>query len=113
MNNNTAIPTKNNLIAPNLSGTWTPEQIWNTGFLTTYASSIGALAVERYPSDNCYAEYGIGSPVSPQEMLPSYLNHTAPQNLLSSYMNSTNVAQQYGHPFLMFEVTRFPELSFI
>lgn len=43
----TAIPKRNNLIAPSVSGTWTPEDVWSTGFLTSYDSSLGALAVEK------------------------------------------------------------------
>lgn len=44
---NDAIPKRNNLIAPSVSGTWTPEDVWNTGFLTSYDASLGALAVEK------------------------------------------------------------------
>lgn len=116
VNADSAIPTKNNLIGPNLAGTWTPEEVWDTGFISDYSSSLGALAVEHYPSDNCYAEYGIGSPVYPQDVFASYLNHTAAQDLVAPYLNSTNVAQAAGKPFLMFETNTascggFPGIS--
>lgn len=43
------IPVKNNLIGPSVAtGSWTPEMVWDTGFITSYASSLGALAVEQY-----------------------------------------------------------------
>ncbi|KAF7986462.1 hypothetical protein HWV62_31241 [Athelia sp. TMB] len=111
-----AIPTKNTLIAPNLSGTWTPEEVWDTGFISSYTGSLGALAVEHYPSDNCFAEYGIGAPVSPQDVFGAYLNHTAAQQLVQPYLNSTAVAQAAGKPFLMFETNTascggFPGIS--
>ena len=50
------IPTRNNLIGPSVaSGPWTPEDVWNTGFITTYSDVLSALAVEQYvPSHNLF-----------------------------------------------------------
>ena len=46
--NNTQIPIKNNLIAPSVAtGPWTPEMVWDTGFVQAYSSSLGALSVEQ------------------------------------------------------------------
>ena len=42
------VQNRNMLIGPNLAGTWTPESVWDTGFATTYSSSLSALAVEQY-----------------------------------------------------------------
>jgi len=114
--NDAKIPTKNNLIAPNLAGTWTPESVWDTGFIPAFTNNLGALAVEHYPSDNCNAEYGIGSPVNVQDIFPAYLNHTAGINIIQPYLNSTAIAQAAGKPFLMFETNTascggFPGLS--
>ena len=39
------------------------EQAWGTGFVKTCASSLTALAVEKYPTDNCA---GIEKPVDAQ-----------------------------------------------
>ena len=41
------IPVNNNLIGPSVSGGWTPEQVWDTGFITRYESNLGALSVEQ------------------------------------------------------------------
>lgn len=41
------IPVKNNLIVPSVSGTWSPESVWNTGILQTCGESLIALAVEQ------------------------------------------------------------------
>ncbi|KZT66784.1 glycoside hydrolase family 79 protein [Daedalea quercina L-15889] len=101
-----AIPRRNNLIAPSVSGTWTPEEVWATGFLTSYDSSLGALAVEKYPDDNCAALYpsgGFGSAKDPQSVFPNYLNHTSGQLLVQPYLTSTALAQQKRKPFYMFE----------
>jgi len=116
VNNDAKIPTKNTLIAPNLAGTWTPEEVWDTGFITSYTSSLGGLAVEHYPSDNCNAQYGIGQPVVVQDIFPTYLNHDAGKTIIQPYLNSTVVAQAAGKPFLMFETNTascggFPGLS--
>ncbi|KAH7925637.1 glycoside hydrolase family 79 protein [Leucogyrophana mollusca] len=114
--NDAHIPVRNNLVAPSVSGTWTPEMVWATGFISTYSSSLGYLAVEHYPNDNCYTEYGIGTPADPQALFPSYLSHDAATNLVAPYLNSTIVAQQAGKPFLMFETNTascggFPGIS--
>ncbi|KAH7927999.1 glycoside hydrolase family 79 protein [Leucogyrophana mollusca] len=97
------IPVKNKLISPSVSGTWSPESVFDAGLVTNYGSSIGALSVEHYPTDNCYPEYQVGTYHDPQQEFPSYLTHTAGQYLVQPYLNSTNYAQSVGKPFLMFE----------
>jgi len=46
------ITRKNGLfIIPSISATvWTPEDVWNTGIVSTYTDSLYGLAVERYVS---------------------------------------------------------------
>ncbi|EGO20268.1 glycoside hydrolase family 79 protein [Serpula lacrymans var. lacrymans S7.9] len=116
MQNDANVPNQGLLIGPNLAGVWSPEDIWNTGFVQQYNQELSALAVERYPSDNCYATFGIGTPRTGQEMFPSYLTHQSGIDIVSSYLNSTNYAQSVGKPFLMFETNTascggFPGLS--
>ncbi|KAF9228223.1 glycoside hydrolase family 79 protein [Gyrodon lividus] len=111
-----SIPNKDLLIGPNLAGVWQPEQIWDTGFVTNFNQNLAALAVERYPTDNCYAQFGTGTPRTGQEMLPDYLSHKSGQQIVSEYLNSTAYAQTVGKPFLMFETNTascggFPGLS--
>lgn len=103
VNNDVNIPVKNNLVAPSITGKWTPESVWDTGLVESYSSSLGALAVEHYPTDNCYALYGIGSPVIPQDVFQNFLNHTSGINIIAPYLNSTNYAQATGKPFIMME----------
>lgn len=45
----TQISNRNNiLIGPSVSsGDWTPEQVWDTGFVDSYGSSLGYLSVEQ------------------------------------------------------------------
>ncbi|THH33380.1 hypothetical protein EUX98_g815 [Antrodiella citrinella] len=105
--NDSSIPVRNNLIAPSVAtGPWTPEDVWNTGFIPAYTASLGALAVEHYPDDNCAAAFpdaGFGAPIDPQTIFSNYLNHTAGIAIVAPYLNSTNIAQQAGKPFLMME----------
>ncbi|KJA24861.1 glycoside hydrolase family 79 protein [Hypholoma sublateritium FD-334 SS-4] len=102
--NDTNIPNKGLLIGPNLAtGDWTPEMVWNTGFVDAYSANLGYLAVEHYPTDNCFAQFGIGTPRDPQETFPNFLNHTAGQALIAPYLNSTAYAQTKGKKLLMFE----------
>lgn len=45
---NANIPVKNNLIGPSVAtGAWTPEMVWDTGFIPSYTNSLSALAVEQ------------------------------------------------------------------
>jgi hypothetical protein len=117
INNNPNIPVKNNLIGPSVAtGLWTPEMVWDTGFIAAYTNSLGALAVEHYPDDNCGAQYGLGAVKDPQTEFPNYLNHTAGKALVAPYLNSSQIAQAAGKPFLMFETNTascggFPGIS--
>jgi hypothetical protein len=117
INADNSIPTKNDIIAPNLSGAWTPESVWDTGFITTYGSNLGILSVEHYPNDNCLAIYGgSGQPVDYQATFSTYLNHAAGQSIVTLYANTSVVAQQAGKPLMMFETNTascggFPGIS--
>ncbi|KAI0073210.1 hypothetical protein K474DRAFT_1666888 [Panus rudis PR-1116 ss-1] len=105
--NDENIPIRNNLIAPSVAtGAWTPEMVWDTGFIPAYTNQLGALAVEQYPDNNCAAAFpdaGLGDPKDPQAVFTNYLNHTAGISIIQKYLNSTQIAQQAGKPFLMFE----------
>ncbi|KAJ7731915.1 glycoside hydrolase family 79 protein [Mycena maculata] len=110
------VPVKNNLIGPSVSGTWTPEMVWDTGFITDYLDNLFALSVEHYPTDNCFPEYGIGVYHDPQVEFSDFLNHTSGVALCEPYLNSTAIAQTVGKPFLMFETNSascggFPGIS--
>ncbi|KAF8900143.1 glycoside hydrolase family 79 protein [Gymnopilus junonius] len=99
-----SIHNQNILIGPSVNtGPWTPEMVWDTGFINNYTSNLAYLSVEHYPSDNCFAQFGIGTPRDPQTMFTHYLNHTAPQALISPYLNSTAYVQTQGKKLLMFE----------
>lgn len=45
--NDSLVSTRNNLIGPSVSGTWSPEQVWDTGFITDYSADLLALSVEQ------------------------------------------------------------------
>ena len=48
MEADSGIPNKNMLICPSVAtGAWTPELVWDTGFINTYGSYLTALAVEQ------------------------------------------------------------------
>lgn len=95
---------RNILIGPSLANAdWQPSQVWDTGFVDSYSDNLAYLSVERYPTDNCYAQFGSGTYRDPQDMFPTYLNHTAGQSLASQYLDSTAYAQSKGKGLLMFE----------
>ncbi|KAJ7158215.1 glycoside hydrolase family 79 protein [Mycena crocata] len=111
------IPFKNNLIGPSVAtGDWTPEMVWDTGFIDAFSSSLTALAVEHYPDNNCFAAFGVGGAKNYQETFPNFLNHTSGQLLVAPYLNSSAIALAAGKPFLMFETNSascggFPGIS--
>ncbi|KAI0823157.1 hypothetical protein BC628DRAFT_1325396 [Trametes gibbosa] len=115
--NNTKITRKKTLIAPSTEGSvWKdplnpdnapqgPEAVWNTGFVQQYDEFLSALAVERYPNNNCadiFPSPGT-TPVDLLTLFSQYLTHNNAFNLLQPYLNSTMLAQTWGKPFLMFE----------
>ncbi|KAI0087487.1 glycoside hydrolase superfamily [Irpex rosettiformis] len=104
---NPEIKTRNNLIGPSVaSGPWSPEDVWNTGFIEDHASALSALAVEHYPDNNCakvFPNGGFGDPKDPQAVFANYLNHTSGIAMVQSYLNSASLAKQAGKPLLMFE----------
>ncbi|KAJ7303068.1 glycoside hydrolase family 79 protein [Mycena albidolilacea] len=94
------------LIGPNIADfSWTPEQVWDSGFVDKFHDNLAFLAVEKYPRDNCAAMFGGPNAVvtDPQTILPYYLTHDAHTKLLAPYLNSTTYAQKVDKPFLMFE----------
>ncbi|KAI0799775.1 hypothetical protein BC629DRAFT_197696 [Irpex lacteus] len=118
-NEGSSVPVRNNLIAPSVSGTWTPESVFDTGFVTAYTGSLGALAVEHYPDNNCAAAFPgstSAAPVVPQDVFPDYLSHNAGNSIVSAYLDASAVALAAGKPFIMFETNTascggFPGLS--
>ncbi|KAJ6577637.1 hypothetical protein B0H19DRAFT_932173 [Mycena capillaripes] len=94
------------LVGPNIADfSWTPEQVWDSGFVDKFGPNLAYLAVEKYPRDNCAAMFGGPNAVvtDPQTVLPLYLTHDAHTGLLAPYLNSTMYAQTVNKPFLMFE----------
>ncbi|KAI0341171.1 glycoside hydrolase family 79 protein [Trametopsis cervina] len=104
-NNDPKIPVKDNLIGPSLSLVeWSMEQVWDTGFISDFNSSLYSLSVEKYPMDNCARFYADSGPlVIPQDVFGDYLSHKSGKNLIGPMLNSTLLAQQYQKPFIMFE----------
>lgn len=69
-----------------------------------------------YPADNCFAQFGLGTPEDPQQLFPNFLNHGAGRSIVAPYLNSTAFAQQKGKQLLMFETNTascggFPGIS--
>ncbi|KAJ3780407.1 hypothetical protein GGU10DRAFT_416604 [Lentinula aff. detonsa] len=74
---------------------------WGHGYLWLEYSMDERRAL--YPTDNCYAQYGTGTPRNDTELRPTYLMHTSAQSLIQPYLNSTAYAQSKSKPFIMFE----------
>lgn len=47
INNDPAILVKGNIVGPSIAmSAWTPQQVWDTGYIQAYANDLGALSVE-------------------------------------------------------------------
>ncbi|KAF9529145.1 hypothetical protein CPB83DRAFT_853311 [Crepidotus variabilis] len=106
------------LIGPSIQNIWTPEQVWDTGFVDAFSPNLAYLSVERYPTDNCAAKYpGFNFTLNdPQATFPTFLTHQSSTNLVSSYLNSTAYALSKGKQLVMFETNTascggFPGIS--
>ncbi|EIN05065.1 hypothetical protein PUNSTDRAFT_107355 [Punctularia strigosozonata HHB-11173 SS5] len=88
------------LIGPSVSSRWTPEEVWDTGFISRFSANLGALSVERYYDTACT---NVPHPRDAQTVFPNYLNHTAATSFVARYTPSTAVAQAAAKPFIMFE----------
>ncbi|ESK94670.1 glycoside hydrolase family 79 protein [Moniliophthora roreri MCA 2997] len=110
------------LIGPSVAtGAWTPEMVWDTGFIDAYGNDeglLGGLAVEHYPDDNCFALYGasVGQPKELQSTFSNYLNHTSARMLVGRYLNSSRISVDAGLPLFMLETNTascggFPGIS--
>ncbi|KAJ7054035.1 glycoside hydrolase family 79 protein, partial [Mycena amicta] len=92
------------LIGPSISSHWKLEDVWDTGFLDTYSTSLGTLSAEYYPLNNCARLFNNSHiSVNPQDVFSSYLNHTSATSIVQRYLNSTAIAQRYNLPFVMLE----------
>ncbi|KAJ7593397.1 glycoside hydrolase family 79 protein [Mycena floridula] len=101
---NPNIPNKDCLIGPGIAaGEWTPESVWNTGFVDSYSQQLAYLAVEHYPLDNCFSRYGTGTYRDPQANFINYLTHDAGKGIVATFLNTTAYAQTKGKEVIMFE----------
>ncbi|KAF5376683.1 hypothetical protein D9615_007846 [Tricholomella constricta] len=104
MTTNDRILNRNLLIGPNIaSADWKAEDVWNTGFVDQYSENLAYLAVENYPTDNCFAQFGVGTQQNPQTLFPTFLDHNAGKNIINKFLNSTAYAQTKNKKLLMFE----------
>nr|GAT58634.1 predicted protein [Mycena chlorophos] len=104
--NSTKYPSVNGkLIGPSISSHWKLENVWDTGFIDEYRASLGALSVEYYPLNNCaqFTNQSTTTATNPQDVFPTYLNHTSATHIVQRYLNSTALAQNHNLPFVMVE----------
>jgi hypothetical protein len=91
------------LIGPSTgSGDWSAEDTFAAGFFN-YSANLASVAVEHYPTDNCFGQFGFGTNRSGQDMFPTFLNHTSGQSIVSQFSNAAAIAQTNNKPFIMFE----------
>ncbi|KAG6827198.1 hypothetical protein H0H92_012825 [Tricholoma furcatifolium] len=102
------LPGQNLLVGPNIAyADWTTEDVWNTGFVSTYDANLAFLSVENYPTDNCAAQFNTGGTIQdPQTIFPDFLSHTAQysgHSIIQKFLNSTQFAVTNGKRLYMME----------
>ncbi|TDL24311.1 hypothetical protein BD410DRAFT_745703 [Rickenella mellea] len=100
-----SVPNTNIFVAPSVccgsSGNgWTPETVFNTGFLSQFSTNLAYISVEHYPTNNCN-DSGILDPAA--LMASTFLNHGMVSQLSQQYWNTSQIAVTMGKPFIMFE----------
>lgn len=59
--------------------------------------------IPSYPTDNCFAQFNVGTPRNAQDIFPTFLTHKASTGLVGPYVDSANFAQTKNKQLLMFE----------
>ncbi|CAE7105895.1 unnamed protein product [Rhizoctonia solani] len=101
------------LIGPSTCCNWNETDIFNLGYLTTYAANLKMVAIQRYPNDNCKIN---GNVHDPQETFSSYIGHNTITSLAAQYITSSQMVQAAGKPFVLMETNTascggFPGIS--
>ncbi|KAJ7054036.1 glycoside hydrolase family 79 protein [Mycena amicta] len=94
------------LLGPSLSGQWQPQEMWDVDFIPDHQQSLQAVSMSFYPANNCAKVFGgpnATGVIDPQQIFPSYLDHTAGQKIAANYLSSTALAQTFNLPFVMME----------
>lgn len=63
---------------------WSTEDVFNAGYLTTFANYLNVIGLMHYPNDNC----AIGGAVNPQDELAAYLTHGSALNFYQFYASA-------------------------
>ena len=104
VNGSSAVTRKDVFAGPAVCCQWTPDQVVQAGFLSDYRTSLNVLAVQRYPNNNCVATGKInGTLVTPEQVLPEYLNHYYVTSLVSTYNVTASTAAAAGLRLVMTE----------
>ncbi|EUC64409.1 glycoside hydrolase family 79 protein [Rhizoctonia solani AG-3 Rhs1AP] len=101
------------LIGPSTCCNWNETELFNLGYLTTYAANLKMVAIQRYPSDNCKIN---GNVHDPQQTFSSYIGHNTITSLTAQYITSSQMVQAAGKPFVLMETNTascggFPGIS--
>lgn len=92
------------LLAPSVATEWDHQAVFDTGLLDTYNANIKYVTMERYPNNNCAAQFSNGGTIiDPANIFPEYLDHGEVVTLVSEYRRWTALAMSKGKPFIMFE----------
>jgi hypothetical protein len=94
------------MLGPSLSGIWKPDEMWAVNFIPDHQQSLQAVSMSFYPANNCARLFGgpnAANAVDPQQIFPSYLDHTAGKKIAANYLSSTALAQTFGLSLVMLE----------
>ena len=67
-----------------------PQEMWDVDFIPDHQQSLQAVSMSFYPANNCAKVFGgpnATGVIDPQQIFPSYLDHTAGQKIAANYLS--------------------------
>ncbi|KAG8908254.1 Endochitinase 1 [Tulasnella sp. 403] len=98
----TYIPTRTDLIAPNVCCSWKIDDILAAGFLQQFAQYLQFVAVQHYKDAACTSTT-VPVILTSQQAYDSYLSHTAVTNFFLPYKNASIAINAAGKDFVLLE----------
>ncbi|KIJ54019.1 glycoside hydrolase family 79 protein [Sphaerobolus stellatus SS14] len=96
------ISNKTNLIGPSVCCQWTPDSVFDAGYLDKFGDQLAYLAVERckHPDTHC-TENNVTK--TGAQAIGEYLSHALSVGQMQNFITTANHSVQSGKPLIMME----------
>ncbi|KAG9013661.1 hypothetical protein FRB94_001223 [Tulasnella sp. JGI-2019a] len=98
------LPSRTDLIAPNVCCSFKIEDVLNAGFLQQFGQYLKFVAIQHYKDIGpCVNNNPLAPDSTPQASFDSYLSHASAQNFWFPYINASIQVAAAGKDFVMLE----------